>query len=145
MGRKFVISWISSSVLMFSISYVWHGIILNDISNLSYPRGIYLFSSSIVYLVVGLTITTIFSAQIIGKIINNLFLRGIILGALIGMVLFMFAMVVGVTFTKSVTINSIAFDLPWQMLEQSLGGLIIASIFSMMYEPHPREWSEEHD
>jgi len=141
--RSFIISWILSAILMFGLSYGWHGIFLNDISTQNYPVGIYLFSSGIVYLIVGLVLTLIFSSQFVIHAIPNLFLRGLACGSTLGIVLYMFALVIGVSFTKTVTLTSIAVDIPWQIFEQCFGGLIIATVFALIYEPIPFNRSED--
>ena len=51
--KRFFISWLLSSLLMFLLSYVWHGIFLTDLSRLSYPKALFLFFAAIVYLMIG--------------------------------------------------------------------------------------------
>jgi hypothetical protein len=137
LSKRIVLSWIFASLTMFGISYSWHGIFLNDLSNLDYPQGIFLFSASIVYLVIGFVLVKIFSSSFPVKHIRNFFARGLLCGAALGLFLYMLALVLGVTFTKHVTLASILVDVPWQMFEQAIGGVVIGTIYSLIFEPMP--------
>jgi hypothetical protein len=141
--RRFLFSWIFSSVLMWVISYVWHGVFLNDIANLNYPKGIYLFSSAMVYLVIGVLLTRLFSMQFIIQTFQNFFIRGIVCGSLTGILLYMFALVLGVSFTKNLSLGNMVIDVPWQIFEQTFGGIVIATVYVLIYEPIPRNRSED--
>jgi hypothetical protein len=142
-SKRFVYSSILSSLFMFGISYAWHGIFLNDLTNLNFPVGIYLISSSFVYLITGCLLSKIFSTQIIASHFRNFFVRGICCGAALGLVVYMFALVLGITFTKVLSLDSILVDVPWQMFEQSLGGLVVAVVYALIYEPIPMNRSEQ--
>ena len=135
LNKRFMFSWILSSVVMFIISYIWHGVFLNDISHIHYPLGIYLISATFVYLTIGFVMTKLYSYPGIINLFRSFFARGLILGAGLGLLLYMMALVLGVTFTKSISMASIAVDVPWQMFEQVVGGLIISTVFTIIYEP----------
>jgi hypothetical protein len=141
--RRFLLSWIFSSVGMWGISYLWHGFFLNDITNLNYPKGIYLMASTIVYMVIGFLLTRIFSLQFTINIFRNFFVRGIACGAVVGVLLYMFMIVLGVSFTKNLSMANMIIDIPWQLFEQSFGGILIALTYVLIYEPLPRNRSEE--
>ena len=122
---------------MFGLSYAWHGVFLNDVANLHYPLSIYLISSSVVYLLAGFLLVKLFSSNYAIQMFRNFFARGLVSGALLGLVLYMVALVMGMTFTKGVTLTSILFDLPWQVFEQTFGGVVIAIVYVFIYEPIP--------
>jgi hypothetical protein len=140
---RFLLSWILSSVVMWALSYTWHGFFLNDIVNMHYPKGIYLVASTVVYLVIGLVLTKLFTLNRVVQMLKNLFVRGVVCGSLMGILLYMFALVLGVTFTKNVTMESMAIDIPWQILEQAFGGTVIALISLLIYEPVSGSRSED--
>src|SRR5687768_11411061 len=52
-NKRFFISWIGSSVVMFALSYLWHGILLNDFKILAntFPLSVFLTFAGIVYLI----------------------------------------------------------------------------------------------
>jgi hypothetical protein len=145
LSKRVIISWIFASLSMFGISYTWHGIFLNDIANLNYPLGIFLVSSSIVYLVLGFVLVKIFTHSLIVRHIRNFFARGLVCGAGLGLFMYMLALVFGVTFTKNTTLSSILVDIPWQMFEQAFGGLLVATIYTLIYEPLPFRPGDEHN
>ena len=43
--RRFWISWILTSVVMFTMSYVWHGLFLNDYELIAFPRTLFVTAS----------------------------------------------------------------------------------------------------
>ncbi|MFI5149639.1 MAG: hypothetical protein ACHQRM_07880 [Bacteroidia bacterium] len=141
--RRFLLSWMLSSVLMWGLSYVWHGIFLNDIANLSYPKGIYLVASTVVYLAIGMVLTKLYTLQFVIHTLQNFFIRGIVCGAVTGLLFYMFALVIGVSFSKHISLGDMAIDIPWQLFEQIFGGIIIALVFVIIYEPIPRNRSED--
>lgn len=126
---KFFISWIITSVSMFSLSYVWHGIVLNDFLRISYPKDLFLLVSALVYLGVGLAITILTYAL---KKIKSSFKYGILVGALMGLFIYAIAFILGVSFYSVVDLKMIAFDAGWQIIEQGAGGLICALVYRMM-------------
>jgi hypothetical protein len=136
MGKRFILSWLFSALSMFGISYAWHGIFLNDISHLQYPMGVFLVAS-IVYLFIGFVLTKVFSSQFVHNAFRNFFTRGLICGAILGLLFYMIALVMGISFSNSITLSSILFDVPWQIFEQAFGGLIVATVYALVYEHIP--------
>ena len=136
-------SWILSTLIMFILSYTWHGLFLNDLKNLKYPLGIYLISATFVYLMIGFVLVKLFSSETMVNLIRHFFLRGVAVGAASGLLLYMVALVLGVTFTKSITITSIIVDVPWQIFEQMVGGFIISTVYALIYEPILMNRSDE--
>ena len=52
-------------------------------------------------------------------------------GAAFGFALYMITLVIGVSFTRTMTLGNIMFDCGWQMVEQAIGGAVVglASVF----------------
>ena len=134
---RFFLSWIISSLFMFGLSYVWHGIVLNDLQRLSYPREIFLTGSIITYLILGFLLTRIYSMKFPKKIAKKPFLRGVISGAGLGAAAYIVSLVIGVSFNSELTPQYILFDLLWQTTEQTAGGIIVALVYISIYEGNP--------
>ncbi|MFH1004024.1 MAG: hypothetical protein V1781_00765 [Bacteroidota bacterium] len=132
--KRFFLSWLFSSLVMFSLSYLWHGVILNDIARLSYPLGIFLTSSIVVYLILGFLLTRIFTMQFHKHIAKRPFLKGLISGAILGASSYLFALVIGVSFNSSLTPEYILIDILWQIIEQSAGGITVAIVYVWLYD-----------
>jgi hypothetical protein len=137
LNKRFIISWILSSLLMFGISYSWHGLYLNDVRTLNYPLTIYLVSSAIAYLFIGYLLMRAYTSTFFNQFFGNLFVRGLICGAVFGLVLYMTALVLGVTFTKNISLTNIIIDVSWQTFEQAMGGFLIATLHALVFEPVP--------
>ena len=61
--------------------------------------------------------------------------RGIASGFFIGFLLFAFVTVLGISFTKNLNLTYILADCAWQIVEQTIGGVIIALGKIMIFEP----------
>lgn len=124
---------------MFSLSYLWHGIILNDLQRLTYPIEIFLTGAIISYLILGFLLTKIYLMKFPNSIAKKPLLRGIISGALLGIATYVTAMVIGVSFNTQMKPEYILIDLLWQTIEQIFGGIAIAFIYIWIYEGNPVE------
>lgn len=136
MFRRFFISWIVTSSGMFLISYVWHGVILNDFSRLSYPKELFLIFAAVTYLLIGFVVVKVVEHKPTKNFsIHRPVLKGVLKGMLCGLLFFMIATVVGVSFNTGTGIKNMLVDLVWQVLEQGTGGAI-AGMMYMFAEPH---------
>ena len=134
--RRILIPWLASAVLMFGLSYLWHGVALNDLRELRTPIGLYVVLSGLVYLVIGLGITVLMH-QCIGhewiSLKQGFPLKGMLLGAVVGFVVFLVAFIFGMSFTDRHLVHVLA-DVAWQMVEQALGGLVVS--LGIIYDLH---------
>lgn len=121
---------------MFTASYVWHGVILNDYERLSYPKEIFLSIASVVYLVIGAIVAHAYSGDYFKKIIKSPLLRGLITGGICGFTIYLVSLVVGITFSSSLSLKYIIVDLTWQAIEQGVGGFVVGYVH-LISEHHP--------
>lgn len=135
----FFLSWMISSITMFLSSYLWHGVILNDLQRLTYPIGIFLTGAIIAYLILGFLLTKIYLMKFPHSIAKKPLLRGVISGALLGVCTYITAIVVGVSFNTQMKPEYILIDLLWQTTEQILGGITVGFIYIWIYEGNPIE------
>jgi len=137
--KKFFLSWLLSSLIMFGVSYVWHGIILNDFARLNYPKELFLTCAIITYLILGFLITQIFLMKFPKSIAKKPLTRGLISGITLGIATYMVSLVVGVSFSSTLTTQYILFDMLWQAVEQMFGGITVAFVYISIYEGNPIE------
>ena len=137
--KRFFLAWILSSLIMFGLSYVWHGVFLNDFERLSYPKEIFLTGSVITYLILGFLVTQLFLMKFPRNIEKKPLLRGIIAGVLLGIATYVVSLVIGVSFSSSLTTKYILFDMLWQSIEQMCGGITVAFVYISIYEGNPVE------
>ncbi len=131
--KRFFITWIITSLVMFSISYAWHGIFLNDFSRLTYPKEIFFIFSSIVYLVIGFVVVKVIDSKILERFFHRkLFLEGLIKGMFCGFIFFLIATVIGVSFNPVSGIKNLLFDMGWQIVEQGIGGCTVAIMYMVI-------------
>ena len=133
-AKKFIISWIACSVVMFILSYVWHGILLNDFKMLGYPLGLYLLFASIVYLVAGAFVAKVYTLEFFSRFAKHPFLKGLIAGSACGILLYIISLVIGISFSKSITMQYMMIDITWQMLEQGIGGFIVGFVHIFVWD-----------
>lgn len=132
--QKFFISWIIVAVLMFSLSYLWHGLLLNDFDRIAYPQPTFLTLAAVAYLFIGLivVVANLFIEQQNVKEPKYI-LRGLYTGALCGLFIYLIAFVLGISFNSSPKPEYILFDLSWQIVEQAAGGVICGWIFNIFF------------
>mgnify|MGYP001582006710 CR=1 FL=1 len=137
--KRFFLSWIVSSLVMFGMSYLWHGVFLNDLERISYPKEIFLTGSIITYLILGFLVTKIYMMKFPKQIARKPLVRGIISGALLGLSTYIVALVIGVSFNSTLTPQYILFDILWQTVEQTFGGITVGLIYIWIYVGNPVE------
>jgi membrane protease YdiL (CAAX protease family) len=134
--KRFNISWIGSSLVMFALSYIWHGLFLTDFSRLSYPKELFLVFAAFVYLIIGF----VMAKAIDVKLLENHFkrkpiIKGAVTGAALGFTLFIISTVVGVSFSTSSKLENLLLDVCWQVIEQSVGGVAVGLAHFFIFDP----------
>ena len=124
--KRFFISWIASSIVMFALSYMWHGVFLTDFSRLTYPKEIFLIIAVFVYLIIGFVMAKAIDVKMLDKHFKRKpVIRGAISGAGLGFVLFLVSTVVGVSFSTGSKLENLVLDVSWQTVEQCIGGVVV--------------------
>ena len=127
--RRFILlPTILAAVLMFGVSYLWHGVILKDLQDLHIPLTLYLILSGLVHLGLGLMLTICTHKAIEYEWISlkgPFPLMAFLIGAASGFFVFLVIFVLGIGFTKGGVVH-VVVDILWQMLEQGLGGLAVS-------------------
>ena len=124
---------------MFSISYLWHGVILNDLERLSYPVEIFFTGCVITYLILGFLVTRIYDMNFPKRIAKRPFIRGLLAGSSLGIATYIVSLVIGVSFNSEITPGYILFDMLWQAVEQTFGGITVAFVYIYIYDGNPVE------
>lgn len=127
--KKLFFSWFFSLLSMISLSYLWHGVILNDLRHVNYPHWYFFLLLLLVYSIVSFIMTMGFNYSNNNK--NGPF-KGFLGGAAFGFFLYLVAFTLGVSF-KSGETKHVVVDFVWQMIEQGIGGLMVAYVFSVAY------------
>jgi hypothetical protein len=140
-GKRFVIGWIISSMVMFGLSYLWHGIFLNDYQLISYPLGVYLIAAAIAYLFIGFLVSRAFIIEYFDRFTRHPLLRGPAIGFACGVLVYIVATAVHVTFNKDMDLKYLVLDITWQGIEQAFGGLVIGIVYMVVFEPFPEPTS----
>jgi hypothetical protein len=142
--RRFILlPWLLSSSLMFLVSYIWHGMLLSDLQEITIPKALYFVLAAVVYLGLGLGLTIGTHKAVQYELIS---LKGpfpvkTMLGsAAIGFFLYLAIFVLGMSFTKGGMVHMVV-DALWQMVEQALGGLAVS--LGMIYDMHQRFLEQE--
>lgn len=136
LSKRFFISWLVSSVAMFLLSYVWHGIFLTDFSRLTYPKEIFLIFAVVVYMIIGFLMSkAIDSKTLSARFKRKPVVRGIVAGVLIGIACFFVATVVGISFSTGSKLPNMILDLTWQIIEQGVGGILAGVVHLFVFDP----------
>ncbi|MFL5762879.1 MAG: hypothetical protein ACJ77K_02985 [Bacteroidia bacterium] len=136
LSKRFLVSWLSSSVVMFILFYVWHGVCLTDFNRLNYPKEIFLVFAVFVYLVIGFVSAKAIEVKLLDQYFKRKpFAKGAISGAALGFGIFIFSTVVGVSFSTGNKLDNLVLDVAWQVVEQTLGGLVVGLAHFFVFDP----------
>lgn len=125
--KRFIISWFLSSILMFGLAMLWHGVLLNDLKFIPTPHTLFYFLAVLAYIVIGFTLTFVFTYLSMGIGIK---LKGSLMGVALGFFIYLIAFVLGVSFKGSGN-QHIVVDFLWQMIEQGVGGGVVGTIYML--------------
>ncbi len=117
---------------MFTLSFIWHGVILNDFNRLDYPRNVYLIASLVAYLIIGLIVSRAYYLKPMERFEKKPVMRGVSAGAVSGFVIYLIAFVIGISFGGR-KLEYVIVDLIWQVIEQSAGGIAVGFTHIAMY------------
>ena len=127
--KRFSLSWLAASIVMFTISYAWHGIVLNDFIRLNYPKSIFLVFAALMYIIIGFVVVKVVDTKTYDHLFTGQIMKGLVKGAFCGFVFFLIAIVVGISFSKATGIKHLAVDIAWQMIEQGIGGVVVMMVY----------------
>ena len=134
--RRILFPWLLSTVVMAAISYVWHGLALTDITDLRMDFWLYLGLSSVAYLVIGLILTLAIHFGIAREWISlktGFPLKSMLVGGGIGILIYLVVLLSGLSFASH-GVQHVVVDLIWQIVEQSIGGLMVS--LGIIYDMH---------
>lgn len=123
----FFISWLITFIYLYGVSYTWHGVLLNDLSRVTYPIEMFLLFIAVVYFVISFGINLLI---LLFPYIQSKGLRGLVVGAPIGAFIYLIAFVFGISFYSNPTLTHILLDLTWQIIEQASAGFLAGSLLS---------------
>lgn len=129
--KRYILPWIYSTLIMYGLSYFWHGVVLNDLAEISYPMPLFYFLSAIVYLFIGLVMTVAVTKM---EVAQKKWLNGVVIGSVLGFFIYLIAFVLGVSFSTGAAMEHVVLDITWQMLEQSIGGMIVGYLYHVYKE-----------
>jgi lipopolysaccharide export LptBFGC system permease protein LptF len=114
---------------MFGLSFIWHGVLLNDFKFIQYDKSIFLGLLALLYLFISFGISFILSLY---QPSENKTLKHFGIGGIIGFILYLIVFVLGISLAgKGLTNNIINFL--WQMFEQGIGAFVISVYLSMVH------------
>ncbi|MBD78701.1 MAG: hypothetical protein CL840_07265 [Crocinitomicaceae bacterium] len=129
LNRGFFISWIITFVFLYGVSYLWHGVLLNDLSRVNYSINLFLVFVAVIYFVIAFVLT--FLTHFLIQFNKNKIKRGLFIGIPIGVFIYLVAFVFGISFYSDPTIDHIILDLTWQVVEQALGGIVAGVLLTI--------------
>lgn len=134
--RRFLVCWLPSALLMFGLSYAWHGWALRDLEQLRIPLSLYLVLAGVVYLAIAAVLTLGIDRAIVYKVIEmktGFPFKSMGLAAVAGFLVYLMVLIMGMSFADHGAVH-IAVDVLWQMFEQGMGGLAVS--LGIIYDMH---------
>jgi hypothetical protein len=127
---RFITSVVFGTLVMLGLSYVWHGMVLNDFNSLSISKSLFFPLLGVVYGGIALLMTVLFSFITFEV---NVTRNRILIGGALGFFIYLVAFVLGMSFSPPSEMDHLALDFVWQMMEQAAGALIIDFIFHIYH------------
>ena len=103
------------------------------------PQTAFLTVAGIVYLVLAFGMSVLLDATFFKKEIKSIYTRAFIAGPVVGIFLYAVAVTVGVSFSAKFTMINMMVDVGWQIVEETLGILLIAFIKIIAFDPNEIE------
>ncbi len=125
--KRFFISWGFATLVMLFFSFLWHGVILNDLIHIPKPYELFYSLAALTYVVIGFVLTFVYTYLSMGIGIK---MKGGLMGMALGFFIYLIAFVFGISFKGSGT-EHIVVDFAWQMIEQGIGGGVIGFVYAM--------------
>ena len=127
--KKLLLSTIGAGVVMLGLSVLWHVVLMSDlyVSDISRPEPImYLIVGS--YFGLALVMSYMYPKGIEG---TNKIANGFKFGALIGIIWIVPFSVIMYAVTVGSSLKVIAIDGIWHIVEEGIGGVVIAMIYGL--------------
>ncbi|MFZ5553457.1 MAG: hypothetical protein ACOZCO_10100 [Bacteroidota bacterium] len=127
--KRFVISVLVSALIMFILSFSWHGLILNDFKKISLDFNLFIVLAAIAYIAIGAALNFVMYYLETG---DNLFGKPLLAGAALGFFIYLVVFVMGLSYHVR-GLEHIVIDFGWQMVEQALGGVTVAFCYRVYH------------
>jgi hypothetical protein len=116
-----------AALAMFGLSYFWHSIFLNDFNRILIPKNVFFSMLGAAYLCISAAMMVFFTAKIIN--IKAVYVKGFLVGMMGGITVYLVAITIGYSFNNSMVLKQSIIDAIWQMLEQGIGGVVMAWVY----------------
>ena len=134
-SKRVFISLIASAIIMLSISYLWHGVVLNDFNLHGYPAGYYFLFKAGVYLIIGLIMSKAIELKILDKEYKHRpVAKGVVVGLICGFAFFLVLTIKSIGSPVSIPFSHHLLNLAWQLLEQMIGGIVVGFCSIFFYD-----------
>lgn len=137
--KRMLISTTLAMVVMMILSYIWHGIVLNDFKNLSLAMPVFVILSTIVYFLISLTINFILFKL---EFQDHLTSKRVLMGGIIGFAIYLIVFTLGLSYEER-GMKHIVSDFVWQMFEQGIGALVVDFCLHIYHRIDKLETSED--
>ncbi len=112
---------------MYLLFYLWHGIFLNDFKKINFPFEWLIVFTAVAYIVISFVLYAVYESRPL-KNIYNFFIRGVAAGVITGFIIFIVSIVVTISISKNLSPKHLMLDCIWQLCEQTVGGLTLATV-----------------
>ncbi len=130
--RRLSVSLVLVTTTMFVLSYIWHGVILNDFYRLGHQESKVIFLIILVYLIIGFIIVKVVERKPPKRRYKNeRLMNGMLVGGICGISFFIISTVSGFTLNTGTGVKNMLVNILWQIVEQGAGG--IAASFSLLF------------
>lgn len=120
--KRFAISWGISSLVMIILSFIWHGLLLNDFRNITYNFQFFVGLTILVYLLIGFILNVLLNYL---KFEDNAFSKRTMIGGAFGFFIYLIVFTLGISYHNR-GLEHVLIDFSWQMIEQGTGAVVVS-------------------
>lgn len=136
--KQLFFSWITVTIVMFGLSCIWHGTVLNDFSRMDYHEPSFFALILVIYMIIGVLVVKVVNIKFFKRTFERKYiLKGVIKGMICGIVFYLLTAYFGFSFNTGSGIKNQVTDFIWQMIEQGVGGGVVG--FIRMFTDRYRE------
>lgn len=137
--KRLLISTFITTIVMVGLSYVWHGIILNDFKNINIAFPMFFILTIVVYFLIALVLNFILFKI---EFTDHLTAKRVLVGGIAGFAIYLLVFTLGLSYEER-GMKHIISDFVWQMIEQGAGALVIDFCLHIFHRSDSMESVEE--
>ena len=127
---RLIIGTVLGASVMYGLSFYWHGVLLNDLQFITYDKKLFFGLLTFAYLAISGALAFVLMVY---KPADNRLFKHTTISVVSGFLVYLMAFVFGISF-EGKGLEHTVVNFTWQMIEQGIGGFVIASYYIIAHK-----------